>query len=72
MKHYILKIVLLLNFIIMSISLWAYPESPEGGDDPLPDNASPIDTYLCVFFITGTILGLYFIYRKEKRKLVEC
>ena len=71
MKNYILKIVLMLNFILVSMFSWAFPGNPDGSEDPPFDDGVPIDTYLWLLIPTAIMYGFYLIHKKQKKEFAK-
>jgi len=67
MNKHILKIVLVLNFIILAIPLFAFPGDPDGGDDPPFEDPTPIDTYYGFLILVAVCLAFALIQNSRKR-----
>ena len=71
MKNYIIKIVLVLNFIILAVPLLAFPDDPDGSDDPPFEEPDPvrIDTNIGILIFLGLCLAILI---RNSRKLRSC
>lgn len=70
MKSTIVKMVLLLKiYCLYPISVMAqdpdFPESPDGGADPLPQ--ASIDQYIYVLAVFASILAVYFMNKRSRQ-----
>jgi len=66
MKNYIIKIVLVSNFIILAVPLLAFPGDPDGTDDPPFEDPAPIDSNIWVLVLAAVLLGTAYILHRNK------
>ena len=67
-KFLIVLFIFILNPIVSFAQGTDFPDSPEGGDDPLLDPA-PLNDYIWILIILAFILGIYALQKKKSFQL---